>query len=216
MFACRTQATSQTDNAPLVIYDTIWFWMYGGCLQPADGSHWSLIMAGISSGGAVPAVGPILMRDVHITGGGILYSQRMNSTERAGGRLDVRQSPGRGLEHGFPPHSERSGNPGVMAMRSGPITIDYLLDSDAGNNNNAVIGFNWLQLYALRRFHEPGRSGKRRRPGDPDDGREHSRTPRSFSLPAQRRRLLASGGGWQRKSGGRRDRSAPQTASTTP
>ena len=135
-----TQATSQTDNAPLVIYNTIWFWMYGGCLQPADGNHQSVIMATTSSANAV---GPVLFRDTHISGGGILYSQRVNQTGGPSGGWIFENVQVEASGKDFLHIQNDTGNPGATAMPTmGPITIDYLLDSDAGNATNAVVGFN--------------------------------------------------------------------------
>ena len=136
-------ATGMSDNAPLVIYDVLWFWMYGGCLQPPDGSHYSMIMAGIASSGGYPGVSPLTMRDVHVTGGGFLYSQRVNQSASPAGRWDFENLQVEDSNTDFLHIQNDTGNAGNVAMPNiGPIVINGLLDSDAGNNTNAVVGFN--------------------------------------------------------------------------
>ncbi len=83
--------TGQTDNTPLKITNTFWFFMEGGCLQTSSSS----VPVGIFTGeaplaGEAPLVGLAYFTGLQGVGGGFQYIQRVNTSGSGPGNFVFR------------------------------------------------------------------------------------------------------------------------------
>jgi hypothetical protein len=140
-----TTATGQTDNAPLKITNTFWFYMDGGCLQTASGSLPLALLTGETSlAGEAPLVGLAYFTSVQGAGGGFEYIQRVNTTGSGPGNFVFRNMPAiEDSNMSFFTITNATGNPGSLALpQFSEITFDNASTSDAGVTTNAVLEMN--------------------------------------------------------------------------
>jgi len=140
-----TNVTGKTDNTPLKITNTFWFFMDGGCLQAGSGSQSIAIFTGETPlSGEAPLAGLAYFTNVQGTGGGFQYIQRVNTLGSGPGNFVFRnmsaiESPATS----FFTVTNATGNPGGTAMPSmSEITFDNVTTSDATTPTNALMEFN--------------------------------------------------------------------------
>jgi len=143
----RVPVTAQTDNTPLKVTNSIWFWMRGGCLQVSgtgNGGVPTMLMTGETLGSSTPGVGLVFLSDVVMVGGAIHYSQRANVAGGPPGIWVFRNMSREDAAQDFLYITNDTGNAGNVAMAGGidGITIDNFLESDPTGGATAVINFN--------------------------------------------------------------------------
>lgn len=143
---CLTTAvTGQTDNTPLKITNTFWFYMDGGCLQAGNGSLPLAMFTGETPLAIeAPLVGLAYFTSVQGIGGGFQYIQRVNTAGSGPGNFVFRNIPAiEDSTTSFFTITNATGNPGGTALPAfSEITFDNTTTSDAGTINNAVIELN--------------------------------------------------------------------------
>ena len=140
-----TLATGQADNTPLKITNTFWFFMYGGCLQAANGTLPLAILTGETPlSGEVPLVGLAYFDGVQGIGGSFQYIQRVNTGGSGPGNFVFRNIPAIEIPTtSFFTITNATGNPGSAALPAfSEITFDNVTTSDAGTPTNALIELN--------------------------------------------------------------------------
>ena len=143
---CLTTINSgQTDNTPLKITNSFWFFMDGGCLQSATGSLPVGIFTGETPLGIeAPLVGLAYFRGVQGSGGGFQYIQRVNTVGSGPGNFVFRDVSA--LENSatsFFTVTNATGNPGSVALpEMSELTFDNVTNSDSPSNTNALLEFN--------------------------------------------------------------------------
>jgi hypothetical protein len=143
---CLTTATSgQTDNVPLKITNTFWFYMEGGCLQAGSGSLPLALFTGETPlGTEAPLVGLTYFTGVQGVGSGFQYIQRVNTQGSGPGNFVFRDIPA--IEDSgasFFTITNATGNPGSVALpQFSEITFDNASTSDATSPTNALIELN--------------------------------------------------------------------------
>ncbi|MFZ3217714.1 MAG: glycosyl hydrolase family 28-related protein [Candidatus Acidiferrales bacterium] len=157
-----TLVTGQTDNTPLKITNTFWFFMDGGCLQSANNSLPIALLTGETSlAGEAPLVGLAYFRNLQGAGGGIQYIQRVNTVGSGPGNIVFRDIAA--LESSatsFFTVTNATGNSGSVAMPlMSDLTFDNVTTSDATTATNAVIEFNSAGSTLQGVFIENGFSG---------------------------------------------------------
>ncbi len=137
--------TGQTDNTPLKITNSFWFFMDGGCLQTSS----STVPVGMFTGetpiaGESPLVGLVYFTNVQGTGGGFQYIQRANTAGPGPGNFVFRNMAAfENSGTSFLTVTNATGNPGSAAMPSlVDMTFDNVTTSDPTSVTNAVIEFN--------------------------------------------------------------------------
>jgi len=140
-----TGATGKTDNTPLKITNSIWEYMYGGCLQTPTGSLPLAIFSGETSlNGEAPLVGLVYFDGVQGAGGSIEYIQRVNALGSGPGNFVFRNIPAiESSASSFFTITNATGNPGSTALpQFSEITFDNVTTSDASTSTNALIELN--------------------------------------------------------------------------
>jgi len=86
-----TTITGKTDNTPLKITNTFWFFMDDGCLQAGNGALPMALLTGETSfSGEARLVGLAYFRGLEGAGGGIQYIQRVNTAGSGSGNFVFR------------------------------------------------------------------------------------------------------------------------------
>jgi Pectate lyase superfamily protein len=140
-----TNTTGNTDNTPLKITNSFWFFMDGGCLQAGNGSQPIALFTGETPiGGEAPLVGLAYFTEVQGTGGGFQYIQRVNTVGSGPGNIVFRNIAAiESSATSFFTVTNATGNPGGTAMPSmSEITFDNVTTSDATTPTNALMEFN--------------------------------------------------------------------------
>lgn len=143
---CLTSAaTGMTDNAPLKITNTFWFYMEGGCLQTTSSTlPMALITGEASLNGEAPLDGLMYFTGVQGAGGGFKYIQRVNTAGSGPGNFVFRNMPAMETSGtSFLTITNATGNPGSAALpQFTEITFDNATTSDATNPTNALLEVN--------------------------------------------------------------------------
>jgi Pectate lyase superfamily protein len=165
---CLTSAaTGQTDNTPLKITNTFWFYMDGGCLQTTSSTLPMAIFSGETSlHGEAALDGLMYFTGVQGAGGGFQYIQRVNSAGSGPGNIVFRNMPAMETSGtSFITFTNATGNPGSAALpQISEITFDNATTSDATNATNALLelnssGTNLSGVYVLNGFAGNGGQG---------------------------------------------------------
>ena len=86
-----TMVTGNTDNTPLKITNTFWFFMDDGCLQAGNGTLPVALLTGEAPiAGEAPLVGLAYFRGLEGTGAGFQYIQRVNTAGSGPGNIVFR------------------------------------------------------------------------------------------------------------------------------
>jgi len=140
-----TITTGKTDNTPLKITNTFWFFMDDGCLQAGSGSLPMALLTGETSlNGEAPLVGLAYFRGLEGTGGGIQYIQRVNTAGSGPGNIVFRDIAAvESSSTSFFTVTNATGNAGSVALPAmSELTFDNVTTSDATTPTNAVLEFN--------------------------------------------------------------------------
>jgi hypothetical protein len=140
-----TAATGQTDNTPLKITNTFWFYMDGGCLQAGNSALPLAIFSGEASLNSEAALdGLMYFTGVQGAGGGFQYIQRVNSAGSGPGNIVFRNIPAiETSATSFFTITNATGNPGSAALPLfSELTFDNVTTSDATTSSNAVLELN--------------------------------------------------------------------------
>src|ERR1700723_1603241 len=162
-----TPVTGQTDNTPLKITNTFWFYMDGGCLQAGNGSLPLAEFTGEAPLGIeAPLVGLAYFTSVQGIGGGFQYIQRVNTAGSGPGNFVFRNMPAMETSGtSFLTITNATGNPGSAALPLfSEITFDNATTSDATNATNALLelnsaGTNLSGVYVLNGYAGNGGQG---------------------------------------------------------
>jgi hypothetical protein len=143
---CLTNSnTGKTDNTPLKITNTFWFFMDDGCLQAATGSLPMALLTGETPiGGEAPLVGLAYFRGLQGTGAGIQYIQRVNTVGSGPGNIVFRDIAAvESSSTSFFVVTNATGNAGSVALPAmSELTFDNVTTSDATTPTNAILEFN--------------------------------------------------------------------------
>jgi hypothetical protein len=143
---CLTNSnTGKTDNTPLKITNTFWFFMDDGCLQAATGSLPMALLTGETPiNGEAPLVGLAYFRGLQGTGAGIQYIQRVNTVGSGPGNIVFRDIAAvESSSTSFFTVTNATGNAGSIALPAmSELTFDNVTTSDATTPTNAILEFN--------------------------------------------------------------------------
>ncbi len=143
---CLVVGTSgQTDNTPLKITNTFWFFMDGGCLQTTSMTIPVAIFTGETPlGSEAPLVGLAYFTNIQGSGGGMQYIQRVNTSGSGPGNFVFRNVAAlENINTSFLTITNATGNPGNAAMPMfSNVTFDNVSTSDGTVYTPAVIEFN--------------------------------------------------------------------------
>jgi hypothetical protein len=140
-----TTVTGKTDNTPLKITNTFWFFMDDGCLQAGSGALPVALLTGETSiAGEAPLVGLAYFRGLQGTGAGFQYIQRVNTVGSGPGNIVFRDIAAiESSSTSFFTVTNATGNSGSVALPSmSELTFDNVTTSDATTATNAVLEFN--------------------------------------------------------------------------
>jgi hypothetical protein len=143
---CLAVTTSgQTDNTPLKITNSFWFFMDGGCLQ---GGSMTLPVALFTGETPLtteaPLVGLAYFTNIQGSGGGMQYIQRVNTVGSGPGNFVFRNVAAlENINTSFFTVTNATGNPGNVAMPMfSNLTFDNVSTSDGTVYTPAVLEFN--------------------------------------------------------------------------
>ncbi|MGB7751837.1 MAG: glycosyl hydrolase family 28-related protein, partial [Candidatus Acidiferrales bacterium] len=140
-----TSITGKTDNTPLKITNTFWFFMDNGCLQAGSGSLPVALLTGEAPiAGEAPLVGLAYFRGLEGTGAGFQYIQRVNTVGSGPGNIVFRDIAAlESSSTSFFTVTNATGNSGSIALPTmSDLTFDNVTTSDATTATNAVVEFN--------------------------------------------------------------------------
>ena len=140
-----TMATGNTDNTPLKITNTFWFFMDDGCLQAGNGTLPVALLTGEAPiAGEAPLVGLAYFRGLEGTGAGFQYIQRVNTAGSGPGNIVFRDIAAiENSSTSFFTVTNATGNSGSVALPTmSDLTFDNVTTSDATTATNAVLEFN--------------------------------------------------------------------------
>jgi len=165
--AClRVQTTSQADNTPLKLTNSIWFSMKGGCLETITGTstNGNLPVALITAENIGCQFNDTLLtfEDAIFAGGAVHYSQRVNGNAGPSGFWSFRNITRENSNQDFLYVTNDTGNPGNTALAGGivGVTIDHFQDADSTLTTGAVVNFTasntFLSGLTLNHVEAPG------------------------------------------------------------
>src|SRR5579863_3192762 len=140
-----TNISGKTDNTPLKITNSFWFFMDDGCLQAGSSSLPMALLTGETSmSGEAPLVGLAYFRGLEGTGAGIQYIQRVNTSGSGPGNIVFRDIAAvESSTTSFFTVTNATGNAGSVALPAmSELTFDNVTTSDALTPTNAVLEFN--------------------------------------------------------------------------
>ena len=140
-----TSVTGKTDNTPLKITNTFWFFMDNGCLQAGSGALPIAVLTGEAPiAGEAPLVGLAYFRGLQGAGAGIQYIQRVNTVGSGPGNIVFRDIAAiESSSTSFFTVTNATGNSGSIALPTmSDLTFDNVTTSDATTTTNAVLEFN--------------------------------------------------------------------------
>ena len=140
-----TMVTGNTDNTPLKITNTFWFFMDDGCLQAGNGTLPVALLTGEAPiAGEAPLVGLAYFRGLEGTGAGFQYIQRVNTAGSGPGNIVFRDIAAiENSSTSFFTVTNATGNSGSVALPTmSDLTFDNVTTSDATTATNAVLEFN--------------------------------------------------------------------------
>ncbi len=138
-------ASGQTDNTPLKITNSFWFFMDGGCLQGGNATLPVALFTGETPlASEAPLVGLAYFTNIQGSGGGMQYIQRVNTVGSGPGNFVFRNvSALENINTSFITFTNATGNPGNVAMPMvSNLTFDNVSTSDGTVFTPAVLEMN--------------------------------------------------------------------------
>ncbi len=143
---CLTAAISgQTDNTPLKITNSFWFFMDGGCLQAGNMTIPVAMFTGETPiASEAPLAGLIYFMNIQGAGGGMQYIQRVNTVGSGPGNFVFRNVAAlESSNTSFLTVTNATGNPGNVALPMfSNVTFDNVSTSDGTVYTPALLEFN--------------------------------------------------------------------------